>query len=203
MIRVFGDLQSGNCLKVKWLLDYLGRPYEWEHVDVLGGGARTEAFRQMNPAGQVPVVSLDDGRTIAQSNAIVLYFCEDSPLLPTDPYARAKMLEWLFWEQYSHEPCLAVRRFQKVYLGKTDDEIDPALLERGNAALRRMEAHLQDRRWLVDDRSAADLCLLPYTALAPQGGYDLTRFPAVRDWVFRALEAFGADIDVDRAQSRI
>ena len=199
MIRVFGDLQSGNCLKVKWLLDYLGHYHEWEHVDVLAGGARTKAFRQMNPAGQVPVVCLDDGRTIAQSNAIVLYFCEDSPLLPTDAYARAKVLEWLFWEQYSHEPSLAVRRFQKVYLGKTDDEIDPALLERGNAALARMDAHLQDRRWLVDDLSAADLCLLPYTSLAPQGGYDLTRFPAVRDWVCRALEAFGADLDADRA----
>lgn len=199
MIRIFGDLHSGNCLKVKWLLDYLRRPYEWEHVDVLGGGTRTEAFRQMNPAGQVPVVCLDDGRTISQSNAIVLYFCENSTLLPTDAYARAKVLEWLFWEQYSHEPSLAVRRFQKVYLGKTDDEIDPALLERGNAALTRMEAHLQSRQWLVGDLSAADLCLLPYTALAPQGGYDLARFPAVQDWVFRAIEAFGADIDVDRA----
>lgn len=198
MVRVFGDLQSGNCLKVKWLLDYLGHRYAWEHIDVLAGGARTKAFQQMNPAGQVPVVRFNDGRTIAQSNAIVLYFCENSSLFPSDVYARAKVLEWLFWEQYSHEPCLAVRRFQKVYLGKMDDEIDPALLERGNGALRRMEAHLQDRQWLVDDLSAADLCLLPYTALAPQGGYDLTRFPAVRDWVFRALDAFGADIAVDR-----
>jgi glutathione S-transferase len=199
MTRVFGDLRSGNCLKVKWLLDYLGRPYEWEHVDVVGGGARTEAFRQMNPAAQVPVVRLDDGGIIAQSNAIVLYFCEYSPLLPTAPYARAKMIEWLFWEQYSHEPYLAARRFQKVFLGKADDEIDPALFERGYAALRRMEAHLQDRQWLVGDLSAADLCLLPYTALAPQGGYDLSEFPAVRCWACRALEAFGADIDVDRA----
>src|SRR3546814_1543832 len=109
----------------------------------------------MNPAGQVPVVRLDDGRTIAQSNAIVLYFCADSPLVPSGPYARAKMLEWLFWEQYSHEPTLAVRRFQKVYLGKADSEIDPTLLERGNAALMRMENHLERRQWL--DRKSTRL----------------------------------------------
>ena len=201
MIRVFGDLQSGNCLKVKWLLDHLGHHHEWEHVDVLAGGARTEAFRQMNPAGQVPVVCLDDCRTIAQSNAIVLYFCENSPLLPTDAYARAKMFEWLFWEQYSHEPCLAVRRFQKVYLGKADSEIDPTLLERGNAALMRMENHLESRQWLVGDFSAADLCLLPYTALAPEGGFDLTQFPAVSDWISRASDVLNVQFDGDQ-QSR-
>jgi len=201
MVTVFGDEQSGNCLKVRWLLDYLGHPYAWEHVDVLAGGARTEAFRQMNPAGQVPVVRLDDGRTIAQSNAIVLYFCADSPLVPSGPYARAKMLEWLFWEQYSHEPTLAVRRFQKVYLGKADSEIDPTLLERGNAALMRMENHLESRQWLVDDFSAADLCLLPYTALATEGGFDLAKFPAVNDWVSRASDVLHVQSNGDQ-QSR-
>lgn len=191
MVRVFGDQMSGNCLKVKWLLDYIGQPYEWEHVDVLAGGARTEAFRRMNPAGQVPMVCLDDGRTLAQSNAIVLYFCENSPLIPSDAYARAKMLEWLFWEQYSHEPCLAVRRFQKVYLGKSDTEIDPALLEKGNAALKRLDDHLEHQPWLAGAFSAADLCLLPYTALAPEGGFDLTAFPAVRQWTARACKILG------------
>src|SRR3546814_15917527 len=96
------------------------------------------------------------------------------------------MLEWLFWEQYSHEPTLAVRRFQKVYLGKADSEIDPTLLERGNAALMRMENHLERRQWLVDDFSAADLCLPPYTALAPEGGFALAQFPAVIYWLSRA-----------------
>src|SRR3546814_8017851 len=98
------------------------------------------------------------------------------------------MLEWLFWEQFSHEPTLAVRRFQKVYLGKADSEIDPTLLERGNAALMRMENHLERRQWLVDDFSAADLCLLPYTALAPEGGFDLAQFPAVSDWISRVYD---------------
>ena len=197
MIRVFGDQMSGNCLKVKWLLDHIGQRYQWEHVDVLAGGARTEAFRQMNPAGQVPMVCLEDGRTLAQSNAIVLYFCENSPLVPSDIYARAKMLEWLFWEQYSHEPCLAVRRFQKVYLDKADGEIDPALLERGNAALKRMEDHLQHQEWLVEEFSAADICLLPYTALAPEGGFELAQFPAVSDWVSRASDVLHVQFSSD------
>src|SRR3546814_17821156 len=123
----------------------------------------------MNPAGQVPVVRLDDGRTIAQSNAIVLYFCADSPFVPSGPYARAKMLEWLFWEQYSHKPTLAVRRFQKVYLGKAASKIAPTLLERGKAALMRLWNNLERRQWLVDDLSAADSCLLSFKALAPAG----------------------------------
>src|SRR3546814_1653448 len=99
------------------------------------------------------------------------------------------MLEWLFWEQYSHQPTLAVRRFQKVYLGKADSEIDPTLLERGNAALMRIENNLERRQWLVDDFSAADLFLHPYTALAPAGGFDLAHFPAVSDWITRASYA--------------
>src|SRR3546814_19550150 len=118
MVTVFGDEQSGNCLKVKWLLDYLGHPYAWEHVDVLAGGARTEAFRQMNPAGQVPVVRLDDGRTIAQSNAIVLYFCADSHLVPSCPFPRATILAWMFWEQYSQETNLTLRRLHMYYPDK-------------------------------------------------------------------------------------
>lgn len=197
MVRIFGDERSGNCLKVKWLLDYVGRAYEWTPIDIHAGGAKTEEFLRMNPAGQVPVAQLDDGRIIAQSNAIVLYFSEDSALVPTDRFRRAKMLEWLFWEQYSHEPYLAVRRFQKVYLGKNDSEIDSALLERGNGALRRMEEHLQRQQWLVDDLSAADLCLLPYTALAPEGGFNLTRFPAVSDWVRRTCVALGILLGLD------
>lgn len=195
MIRVFGDEMSGNCLKVKWLLDHLGEPYEWEHVDVLAGGARTEAFRRMNPAAQVPVVCLDDGRIIAQSNAIVLYFCKNSPLVPSDIYARAKMHEWLFWEQYSHEPYLAVRRFQKVYLEKREDEIDPSLLERGNAALMRLDDHLENQQWLVGEFSAADLCLLPYTDLASEGGFKLEDYPAVHDWIGRACEFLRVSLD--------
>src|SRR3546814_11326923 len=115
MVTVFGDEQSGNCLKVKWLLDYLGHPYAWEHVDVLAGGARTEAFRQMNPAAQVPVVRLDDGSPIAQSNALVLYFCADSPLVPSGPHARANALQGPFWETIHPSTHPPVRPFTKGY----------------------------------------------------------------------------------------
>ena len=194
MIEVFGDERSGNCLKVKWILEYVHRPYRWTQVEFLDGETRTPEFLAMNPAGQVPVVKLDDGRPLAQSNAIVLYFAEGTPLVPTEPYRRAQVLEWLFWEQYSHEPYVAVRRFQRLYLGKPDDEIEPRLMERGNAALARMEAHLRNRPWLVrDDFSAADLCLLPYTERAPEGGFSVAASAAVRAWIRRTRTALGLD----------
>jgi glutathione S-transferase len=188
-IEVFGDERSGNCLKVKWVLDHTRRVYRWNPVDIMRGQSRTPEFLAMNPAGQVPAVVLDGGRTLAQSNAIVMFFAEGTPLLPQDTFARAKVLEWLFWEQYSHEPYVAVVRFQRVYLGKADEEIEARLKDRGNAALLRMERHLAMQPWLVGEGfTAADLCLLPYTKLAPEGGFDLARYPAVADWVRRAVE---------------
>jgi glutathione S-transferase len=192
MIEVHGDERSGNCLKVKWVLDYLGRPYRWHHVDILNGEARTKSFLTMNPAGQVPVVCLEGGRVLAQSNAIVLYFIQGTRLTPQDAFDRARMLEWLFWEQYSHEPYVAVRRFQRLYLGRADEEIDSGLIERGTKALRRMEHHLRAQDWLAGEQpSAADLCLLPYTMLAGEGGFDLAGFPRLDDWISRTSSFFG------------
>ncbi|MDX3910678.1 MAG: glutathione S-transferase family protein [Sphingobium sp.] len=198
MIEVFGDECSGNCLKVKWILEYLHRPFRWTQVDILRGETRTPEFLALNPASQVPVVVLEDGRRLAQSNAIVLYFCEGTPLVPSDPFDRARMLEWMFWEQYSHEPYLAVRRFQRLYLDRADAEIDPRLMERGTAALARMEAHLTDQRWLVGETlSAADVSLLPYTMLAPEGGFSLAEYPGVCSWIARASTALGIDAKPD------
>jgi glutathione S-transferase len=191
MIQVFGDDRSGNCLKVKWLLDHLHVPYAWKQLDILQGESRTAAFLAMNPAGQVPLVLLADGRPLAQSNAILLHFAAGTRLLPSDAYAQAKVLEWLFWEQYSHEPWVAVRRFQKLYLNKPDHELDPRLLERGNAALARMEKQLGATPWLVGTApTLADLCLLPYTKFAREGGFELAEFPAVSAWISRASDAF-------------
>lgn len=191
MITVFGDDRSGNCLKVKWLLDYLRLPYDWHQLNVLEGQSRTPEFLSMNPAGQVPLIQLADGRFLAQSNAIVLYFAEGTDLIPGDAFMRARMMEWLFWEQYSHEPYLAVRRFQRLYLGTPDEDIDPKLLDRGAAALTRMEQALAAGAWLVGDQaSAADLCLLPYTLLAPEGGFDLAHYSQVHRWTNRAMAAF-------------
>jgi len=192
MLTVYGDIRSGNCLKVKWLLDKLGQDYRWAETDVMSGVTRSTEFLAVNPSGQVPVVVLEDGRPLAQSNAILGFFGEGTPFVPADPWARAKMYEWLFWEQYSHEPCIAVARFQRAFLGKTDDEIEPRLMERGRTALARMEAALTQADWLVGaEPTLADLALVAYTRVAHEGGFDLTPYVAVRRWIGRVETAFG------------
>jgi len=192
MLTVYGDIRSGNCLKVKWLLDWLGRDYRWVETDVMSGVTRGEAFLARNPAGQVPAVVLEDGRVLAQSNAIIGYFGEGTAFIPADPYDRARMYEWLFWEQYSHEPYIAVVRFQRLLGGKRADEIEPRLVERGHAALARMEAVLKDGLWLVGDApTLADLALVAYTRVAHEGDFDLSDYPAVRAWIGRVEPEFG------------
>jgi glutathione S-transferase len=182
---IYGDSGSGNCLKVLWLARHLGIEHRWIETSVLNRGTRTEAFRALNPSAQVPVL-VHERRALAQSNAILLHLAEihDSPLLPCEPFARAKVYEWLFWEQYSHEPCIAVRRFQKVYLKRRDDEIEPKLMERGVAALERMELELARSAFLAGPRATlADLALVAYTRVAPEGGFELESFPAIRRWI--------------------
>ncbi len=193
-LTIYGDSISGNCLKVKWTADYLHLAYDWVEVDVVKGEARTEAFRTLNPAAQVPTVVLADGRPLAQSNAILIHLGEGTDLIPTDSYFRAKMLEWLFWEQYSHEPYIAVRRFQKLYLNTPESEIDPKLMARGEAALARMETWLSGSPYLVAGRlSLADISLLAYTRLAHEGGFDLAHYPGVLAWVKRVDHDLGLD----------
>jgi glutathione S-transferase len=191
-MKIYGDTNSGNCLKVKWVCDKLAVPYQWIDIDTRKGETRTPQFLKMNGAGQVPTVELDDGRTLAQSNAIIRYLGRDSALIPRDAFAAAKMDEWLFWEQYSHEPYVAVCRFQLVYLGKDASELDPEKVTRGYAALDRMEQHLAVSRFLVGDViSLADVSLLAYTRVAHQGGFDLGRFAAVRRWTGEAEAYLG------------
>lgn len=191
-MKIYGDLNSGNCLKVKWTCDRLGLPYQWIAVDTMKGESRTPAFLALNSAGQVPVVAFDDGRTLAQSNAIIRYLARGSDLIPTDPWLAAKMDEWLFWEQYSHEPYIAVCRFQMVYLGMPAGELDPDRVRRGHAALTRMEQHLAQFDFLVGDRlTLADVALLAYTRMAEQGGFALQDYPAVRAWIARAEAGLG------------
>ncbi len=201
-LTIYGDRISGNCLKVKWVADRVGMPWRWVDVDVLKGETRTPDFLRLNPAGQVPLVVLEDGRTLAQSNAIMLYLAEGSDLIPADAFDRARMFEWMFWEQYTHEPAIAVRRFHKAYLNKPDDEIDPALMVRGRAALARMQAALSApgcAGWLAGDRaSLADLALVAYTRVAHEGGFDLAEYPAVQAWVAR-VEATLPVRDFDRS----
>jgi len=185
-ITFYGDKRSGNCLKGWWVAKRRGLKRRWVDVDVFKGESRTADFLALNPAGQVPVAILPDGRTLAQSNAIMLYLAEGSDLIPADAYARAKMHEWLFWEQYNHEPTIAVRRAQLVFLKKAESDLDPALLTKGNACLARMALQLDETDYLVGDAlTLADIALVAYTRWAHEGGYDLKQFPAVKAWVAR------------------
>ena len=189
-MRIYGDSISGNCLKVRWVAEYLGRSFDWIETDILKGESRTPEFLALNPAGQVPLVILDDGRPLAQSNAIILHLAEGSALIPPDAYDRARMLEWMFWEQYSHEPYVAVARFQVRYAGKPVSELEPRLVERGNGALQRLEDGLAASPFLVGEAvTLADVALVAYTRLAHEGGFDLGHYPAVAAWVKRVEAA--------------
>ena len=183
-MKIYGDANSGNCLKVKWVCDKLDLPYTWIEIDTRKGETRTAEFLKMNGAGQVPAVTFDDGRALAQSNAIIRYLGRDSALIPRDAFAAAKMDEWLFWEQYSHDPYVAVCRFQMVYLGKPASELDPEKVKRGYAALDRMEQHLaMHRNFAGEAVSLAAVSLQAYTRHAHEGGFDLGGHDAVRRWI--------------------
>ena len=189
---LYGDPVSGNCLKPKFTADLLGIAYDWVTIDVVKGETRTADFLALNPAGQVPVARWPDGRVLAQSNAIMLYLAEGSRLIPEDAFERAQVMSWLFWEQYSHETAIAVRRFHKHYLGKSDVDIDPALIVRGNAVLGLMDRHLAGRDWFVGKAlSVADISLVAYTRVAHEGGFELSLYPSVEKWVRRTETALG------------
>src|SRR6202012_2494745 len=184
MMKIHGDSNSGNCLKVKLVCDRLALPYRWIEVDTLKRETRSARFLKFNSAGQVPTVEFNDGRALAQSNAIIRYLAHGSDLIPVDAFAAAKMDEWLFWEQYSHEPYIAVCRFQMFYLGKSVSELDPDKVRHGYAALSRMQRQLAKTRFLVGETvSLADVALLAYTRLAHQGGFVLDDYAAVTRWI--------------------
>jgi glutathione S-transferase len=183
-MKIYGDSNSGNCLKVKWVADRLALPYQGVPIDTLKRETRTPQFLALNSAGQVPTVVFDDGRTLAESNAIMRYLAVGSELIPADAFAAAKMDEWLFWEQYSHEPYIAVCRFLMFYLGKPASDLDPEKVKRGYSALDRMEQHLGRAHFLVGEAfSLADVALLAYTRLAHEGGFDMSGYSAIRRWI--------------------
>jgi glutathione S-transferase len=191
-MTVYGDSISGNCLKVKFVADRLGMPYDWVETSVLKGESRTPEFLEMNPAGQVPVVLFADNGPLAQSNAIMLHLAQNTDLIPEDAFDRALMFQWLFWEQYSHEPYIAVRRFRKKFLNQTDDELDPQLLARGRRALGVMEMQLTLSNYFVGESlTLADIAIVAYTRVADEGGFDLAEFPNVQRWVARVESDLG------------
>jgi glutathione S-transferase len=203
-MKIYGDLQSGNCLKVKYTADLLGLKYEWVAVDVTKGESRTPEYLAKFPQGQVPAIELADGRTLAQSNAIIRYLARSSYLLPDDPFTQAKIDEWLFWEQYSHEPYVAVCRYHMFYLGKSKESRDPMRVERGEKALDHMERHLElvsktpqgplgllySPKLVGITLSIADICLFAYTRVAHEGGFGLGSRPHLEDWISRCEQAF-------------
>jgi glutathione S-transferase len=189
---IYGDSGSGNCHKVKFVAELLKMPYRWIETSALSGETRKASFLAINPMGQVPAVTLPDGRHLTQSNAIMLYLAEGSRLIPKDPYERAQMTRWMFWEQNNHETYIAVRRKLKSMLHKRDDEIDPALLANGNRALGIMNEHLASRRYFVTETlTLADIALVAYTRFAHEGGFDLGAYPAVKAWVARVEKDLG------------
>lgn len=191
-MKLYGSSDSGNCLKVRWVAERLSIPFEWIETSSFDGSTRTPEFLAINPAGQVPVAILPDGRKLAQSNAMMFYLAENSDLVPRDPYDRAKMFEWMFWEQYSHEPAIAVRIARKHFLGQKDEDLDPALLTKGHAALARMEMQLKETPCLVGDSlTLADIALVAYTRKAHLGGFDLSGYSHLRDWIGRVEAELG------------
>lgn len=191
-LTVYGNSGSGNCLKIAYAAALLDIPYDWVEVDSIGGETRRPEFLARNPAGQVPVVRLPDGRHLAQSNAIILYLAEGSRLIPQDRFDRAKMMEWLFWEQYSHEPTIAVCRSDLLFRNR---QPEPDRVEKGRQALALMEAKLSGppaQPYLVGEAlTIADICLVAYTRVAHEGGFDLAPLPALRGWIARVEADLG------------
>lgn len=186
--RVHGMSASGNCHKVRAILELTGQPYEWIEVDMMAGAHRQPQFLAMNPNGKVPVLELGDGRFLPESNAILFYLAENSKFIPSDRFERAQMLQWMFFEQYSHEPYIAVARFIKLFLPADHPRHAelPKLIERGNLALALMERHLASNKFFAAGcLTLADIALHAYTHRAADGGFDLSGFGNVQAWLNR------------------
>jgi glutathione S-transferase len=188
MTLLYNSPVSGNCYKVRLVLAHLGVPYERRDVDVVDRSNRRELLGSLNPALRVPTLVLDDGRALAESGAILWYFGEGTRFVPEDPYERAQVLQWMFFEQYDHEPAVAVARFWLRYSGRPElfaDRRDERTAA-GYRALDAMEGHLDGRSWLVGDgMTLADIALYAYTHVADEGGFDLDGYPAIREWLAR------------------
>ncbi len=187
-MRLYDNRLSGNGYKPRLLLAHLGRAYERVEVDILGGESRTPEFLAMNPNGRIPVLVLEDGGCLAESNAILFYLARGSSLLPAEPFAEALTLQWMFFEQYSHEPNIAVARhwLQHVEMSAAQRQQLPGKQEAGRAALAVMERHLGDAPWFGGETmTIADVALYAYTHIAEEGGFDLAAFPSVTAWLAR------------------
>ena len=187
-LRIYGDSRSGNCYKLKLLCAEMEMDYDWQEVDILAGDTRTADFLAMNANGKIPLLALPDGRFLAESNAILCYLSDGSEFFGGEAFARADILQWLFFEQYSHEPYIATSRFIIQYLGSPPERQADLLQKKegGYKALGVMEQQLQKQEFLAGDRySIADIALFAYTHVADEGGFDLRDYPSVRAWIER------------------
>jgi glutathione S-transferase len=188
MMKLYGDLKSGNCYKVALLLKQLGTMHEFISIDIMNGGTRTPEFLAKNANGKIPLLEIIPGQYLPESNAILWYLADGTPYLPEDKFPRAQVLQWLFFEQYSHEPYVATARYIKVYLGNPPErQADlQQKIKRGYEALDVMEKHLAANKFFVGGRySIADIGLYAYTHVAHQGGFDLAPYPYINAWLAR------------------
>lgn len=212
-VTVYGMSTSGNCHKVRLLLEQLRQPYRWVEVDSANGATRTAEYLAKNPNGKVPMLERADGGILVESNAILCWLADGTSLLPADAWQRAQALSWLFFEQYSHEPYIAVARFIRGWtpLDSPRRADLPRLIERGGQALAVMEKHLQNAAWFTGpDYGVADIALFAYTHCADDGGFDLSAYPRIIDWLARVrakpgfvpMPVIGDDIVARLAASR-
>jgi glutathione S-transferase len=188
-VLLYDSSVSGNCYKVRLLLAHLGLDYERRELSVSDRSNRPDVLGGLNPALRVPTLVLDDGRSLGESGAIIWYFGEGTRFVPDDPFERAQVLQWMFFEQYDHEPAIAVVRFWLAYSGRPEAFAAERVEERraaGYRALDAMERHLEGREWLVGDgMTLADIALYAYTHVAGEGGFELSRYPAIEAWLGR------------------
>ena len=194
MYRVYGDLLSGNCYKIKLLLEFLAVEHEWQHVDILAKETHSEEFLAKNANGKIPLLQINEQEFLAESNAILNYLADGTDWLPGSRLARARVLQWQFFEQYSHEPYIAVARYINKYLGLPPDRLNEYQSKQagGHKALQVMEKQLQETDFLIGSQpTIADISLYGYTHVAHEGGFELAEYPAVHNWLAQFAEIPG------------
>ncbi|GFZ94167.1 glutathione S-transferase family protein [Okeania sp. KiyG1] len=188
MLKLYEFSTSGNCYKIRLLLTQLEIPFERIEIDITKGESRTPEFLQKNPNGKIPTLEIEPGKYLSESNAILFYLSEGTKFLPSDKWEKAQVMQWLFFEQYSHEPYIATSRYWISILGKAEEyqaEIKHKQPE-GYAALNVMEKHLENNQFFVGNTyTIADICLFAYTHVAHEGGFNLNQFPAIQNWIER------------------
>ncbi|MGI9308502.1 MAG: glutathione S-transferase family protein [Gammaproteobacteria bacterium] len=192
--KIYGDGRSGNCYKLQLLCSEMRISYDWEEVDILAGDTRTAEFLSKNPNGRIPLLELPDGRHLAESNAILCYLADGSEFFGNDAWSRARILQWMFFEQYSHEPYIATSRFIIQYLGSPPDRLSDLQQKKagGESALQVMDQQLQSSDYITGDRfNIADVALFAYTHVADEGGFDLSAYAGVLTWIERIRQRPG------------